>query len=617
MSDAAAALLDAGAVASRWRGRARFVVLVSGDDGVGALIATWRAWRDDAQRCERLHIVLVGAEPLGSTLARPDEEAQALHARLLAALPASTPNVRRIVFEEGRVQVLLHGKQPAIGLREIVASVDAFLIAATADEGSDPLSREPRMTKSIARLAAPGATLAMSGSTAIGVRALEAVGFEIDRIADRAAGHVIGARYGPRFAPRRLGARHGPRSGNSTAVIIGGGLAGCATAWALAEQGWHSTLLDRRMSIADAASGNAAGLFHGIVNGHDGTHARFHRAAALQAQAAVSIAVRRHAARGSLDGLLQLIDDERPIEEMRQLVDRLQLPAAYVQPLAAADASALAGLRLERRAWFYPGGGWVAPRELASAFLERAGPCATVRTGVAVAALRREANRWLLLDNGGQCIDSASTVVLANAGEAFRLAGGEWPVEPVRGQISMCAIGAVPLLRLPRIPITGAGYLLPQIDGRAIFGATSDRADGGDDVRRSDDGRNWAQLARLLPDCGAATLACPPHLEGRAGVRWVSRDRLPLIGGVPQPITTLFDAERGTARLDHPRFVPRQPGLFMFGALGSRGITSAALGGQVLAALITGSPAPIEADLLDAVDPARFQIRDRRRSMTG
>ena len=613
----AAALLEAAAVATRWRGRQRFVVLVTGDAGVAALIATWRAWRNDGQRCERLHLVLVGAEPLGSPLAGPDEGTQALHARLLAALPPPTPNLHRMVFDDDRMEVLLHRKPPAVGLREIVASVDAFLIAASAEQGSDPLAREPRMAKSIARLAATEATLAMSGSTAIGVRALEAVGFEIDRGGDRAAAHLIGARYRPRFAPRRLGARDGPRSADSSAVIIGGGLAGCATAWALAEQGWRSTLLERRGSIADAASGNVAGLFHGIVNGHDGTHARFHRAAALAAQAGVSIAMRRHAARGSLDGLLQLIDDERPLADMRELVARLRLPPAYVQPLAAADASARAGLRLGTPAWFYPGGGWIAPRDLARSFLERAGPLASVRTGVAVAALRREDDRWQLLDSCGQCIDTASTVVLANAGEAFRLIGGAWPIEPVRGQVSMCAIGASPLLRLPRIPITGGGYLLPQIDGQAIFGATSDRADAGDDVRRSDDGRNWAQLARLLPDCGAATLAYPPQLEGRAGVRWVSRDRLPLIGAVPQPIALSSDAEREPARLDQPRFVTRQPGLFVFSALGSRGITSAAFGGQVLAALITGGPAPIEADLLDAVDPARFQIRDRRRSTTG
>jgi tRNA 5-methylaminomethyl-2-thiouridine biosynthesis bifunctional protein len=60
--------------------------------------------------------------------------------------------------------------------------------------------------------------------------------------------------------------------------------------------------------------------------------------------------------------------------------------------------------------------------------------------------------------------------------------------------------------------------------------------------------------------------------------------------------------------------VPRVPGLFVFTALGSRGITWSALGAQLLASIITGAPAPIEASLIDAVDPARFVSRRARRS---
>jgi tRNA 5-methylaminomethyl-2-thiouridine biosynthesis bifunctional protein len=66
------------------------------------------------------------------------------------------------------------------------------------------------------------------------------------------------------------------------------------------------------------------------------------------------------------------------------------------------------------------------------------------------------------------------------------------------------------------------------------------------------------------------------------------------------------------SRLDQPRFVPRLPGLFVYSALGSRGITWSALGAQTLAALISGAPVPLEASLLDAVDPARFAARRTR-----
>jgi tRNA 5-methylaminomethyl-2-thiouridine biosynthesis bifunctional protein len=56
----------------------------------------------------------------------------------------------------------------------------------------------------------------------------------------------------------------------------------------------------------------------------------------------------------------------------------------------------------------------------------------------------------------------------------------------------------------------------------------------------------------------------------------------------------------------------RQPGLYLHTALGSRGLTSAALGGELIAAQICGAPWPLEADLVDAIDPARFALRTSR-----
>jgi tRNA 5-methylaminomethyl-2-thiouridine biosynthesis bifunctional protein len=47
-------------------------------------------------------------------------------------------------------------------------------------------------------------------------------------------------------------------------------------------------------------------------------------------------------------------------------------------------------------------------------------------------------------------------------------------------------------------------------------------------------------------------------------------------------------------------------------ALGSRGITTAALGGELIAAQLCGTPWPLEADLADAIDPARFLLRTSR-----
>ncbi|MFX7922744.1 hypothetical protein ABTK16_20580, partial [Acinetobacter baumannii] len=64
---------------------------------------------------------------------------------------------------------------------------------------------------------------------------------------------------------------------------------------------------------------------------------------------------------------------------------------------------------------------------------------------------------------------------------------------------------------------------------------------------------------------------------------------------------------------DQLRLQPRLPGLLLCTGFASRGISWAALAGQLVAAQALGLPCPVEADLLDAVDPLRLALRQRRR----
>ena len=408
----------------------------------------------------------------------------------------------------------------------------------------------------------------------------------------------------------RRPARTRPARAVNAPWVVGAGLAGCAAAWALAEQGWHSTVVDRHARPAGEASGNPAGLFHGIVNAQDGLHARFNRAAAIEAQRVVTTAITGHRVAGAADGLLRLdmaSDDAQAAASMQAALAALGLPPDFAQALDASRASAACGLALRHAAWFYPGGGWVDPAGLCRAYLERAAPLAQFVGMADVQALRHADGTWQLLDASGRVIDSAETVVLANAGESLRLLGQPaWPVGPVRGQISI-ADAARSGITLPRVPLSGAGYLLPGVGRRMVFGSTSQPDDLDATVRDADHADNLARLAQLY---GATAALRPGDLQGRVGWRWASQDRLPVIGAVP-----LAAALGGGGRLDQPRFVPREPGLFVFTALGSRGITWSALGAQVLASAVTGAPSPLEADLLDAVDPARFVSRAHRQNI--
>jgi tRNA 5-methylaminomethyl-2-thiouridine biosynthesis bifunctional protein len=110
-------------------------------------------------------------------------------------------------------------------------------------------------------------------------------------------------------------------------------------------------------------------------------------------------------------------------------------------------------------------------------------------------------------------------------------------------------------------------------------------------------------LRRLQRLCAQPFVPAADLLRARVAWRCVSDDRLPLIGAVPD------EAAAAGQRCERVSRMPRRPGLYVFSALGSRGIGWAALGAQVVASLITGAPVPLEARLLDAVDPARFFVR--------
>lgn len=607
---------------ARWAGRTRFVILETGFGLGNNFLATWLAWRADTLRCERLHFLSIEAHPLRreDLAAVPREPALAeLAAELVAAWPPLTCNLHRIDFADGRVQLSLCFGDVVDWLPALVAQVDAYYLDGFAP-AHNPQMWQPRLFNALARLAAPEATAA-TWSAARSVReGLATAGFEVTRAPGRNGKRDITlARYAPRFVPRQAPARHTAHgAGARRALIVGGGLAGAATAWALAQQGWHSSILDRHADPAHEASGNPAGLYRGIVNPQDGAHARFNRAAALQARHAVAEAIARRDARGATTGLIRLETSTADAGAMRAVPASLGLPPDYVEVLDAQEAGLRAGMTLRHPAWFYPGGGWVEPKGLVRAFIARAGARTRWCGSVRVDRIEAVDDGWQLLDVHGATVDCAAVVVLANAGDALRLLAAldpvhppEWPLEAIRGQLTQLpvasfeAAGATP----PRLPVAGAGYLLPALDGSVCLGATAQPGDLDPTVRLADHRANLAQLDQLM---GRELELDPARATGRTAWRWSSRDRLPVIGAVPD-LAQLANVATSEPRRDQPRFVPRRPGLFVFTALGSRGITWSALGAQVVASWVSGAPMPLEADLLDAVDPARFVVRAMRR----
>ncbi|MDX1377064.1 MAG: hypothetical protein R3357_15975, partial [Burkholderiales bacterium] len=91
--------------------------------------------------------------------------------------------------------------------------------------------------------------------------------------------------------------------------------------------------------------------------------------------------------------------------------------------------------------------------------------------------------------------------------------------------------------------------------------------------------------------------------------RAVTPDRLPAVGALPAG-----HAGSGTRPAVRLGALARQAGLWGAFGYGSRGLVWASLAAELLASQIAGEPLPLEAALVDALDPGRFRVRAARRA---
>jgi tRNA 5-methylaminomethyl-2-thiouridine biosynthesis bifunctional protein len=226
---------------------------------------------------------------------------------------------------------------------------------------------------------------------------------------------------------------------------------------------------------------------------------------------------------------------------------------------------------------------------------------------------------WAVRDAAQRVLAQAPVLVLACTASTPRLlqpwCAEPWPLDATRGQVTRCASDG--RFAPWRCAVAGDGYAIPLPDGSLLCGATREPAtlarmlgapDISGDLSAAAHLHNLERLHRLA---GLNPPADVSTLQGRSGWRLHADDRLPIAGALP-----LRELPPGQRR-DQARLLPRVEGLFVLTALGARGLTLAPLLGRLVAAQATGTPWPLEQDLADAVDPARWRVRAARRGPTG
>ena len=601
---------------------------VIGETGFGTglnFLSAWQCFNQHAHANARLHFISVEKYPLQhSDLRQALElwpELSELREQLVQQYQAIHEGFQHIQFDSGRISLTLLIGDALEMLQQADGEIDAWFLDGFAPSKNPEMWNE-QVFAQLARLAKSDTTLATFTSAGFVRRGLIAAGFAMQRVPgfghkrEMLAGHfqpteTSSTQSNPWFArpkPHALAAeqRH--------AIVIGAGLAGCASAASLAARGWRVTMIEQHSKIAQEASGHAQGILYLKLSAHHTALSRFILSGfgytrrlleSLSAQATTAASVKNW----DMCGILQLAFNEKEHKRFATLAEHF--PKELLQAVSAEQASAIAGVELEYSGLFYPEAGWVNPPALCHILSQH--PLISLKTTEQALTLSQDAQQEWQVHSANNLIAAAPVVVLCNAANVAQFTQtAHLPLNPVRGQTTQ--LPATPASEKINSVVCADGYISPARQGTHTIGASFNFAADSQEATLAEHYSNLDLLHEISPSlkehCATDALDVST-LQGHAAFRCTSIDYLPLVGPVAQHdafMQTYADL-RKDARLPLQHPCPWQQGLYVNTAHGSRGLISAPLAAELLSAWICHEPFPLPLDIVQHSHPNRFALR--------
>ncbi|AWX03263.1 bifunctional tRNA (5-methylaminomethyl-2-thiouridine)(34)-methyltransferase MnmD/FAD-dependent 5-carboxymethylaminomethyl-2-thiouridine(34) oxidoreductase MnmC [Enterobacter hormaechei] len=485
--------------------------------------------------------------------------------------------------------------------------VDAWFLDGFAP-AKNPDMWSPHLFSAMARLARPGATLATFTSAGFVRRGLQEAGFTMRKTKGfgRKRDMLVGVMEQDLAIPAQAPWFARRASTSREVAIVGGGIASALLSLALLHRGWQVTLYCADEAPATGASGNRQGALYPLLSSHDPALFQFFPAAFTFARRLYdSLPV---AFDHDWCGVTQLGWDEKSQQKITQMLS-LGLPEDIAHAVTAQQVTETTGVDTGCGGIQYPLGGWLCPAELTSAAIALGQSRGlTVHYAHKVQSLSRTAH-WKLRFADGKEAQHAS-VVLANGHHITQFTqAASLAVYPVGGQVSH--IPTAPQLSKLRQVLCYDGYLTPQnpSNGHHCIGASYHRGETDMQYSEADQQQNRQRLVDCFPDASWAKEVDVSEGQARCGVRCATRDHLPMAGNVPDYDATLEVYQDLADSKETAVSAPVHPELFMLGGLGSRGLCSAPLLAEALAAQMSDEPVPLDRVTLAGLNPNRLWVR--------
>ncbi|KGJ92403.1 bifunctional tRNA (5-methylaminomethyl-2-thiouridine)(34)-methyltransferase MnmD/FAD-dependent 5-carboxymethylaminomethyl-2-thiouridine(34) oxidoreductase MnmC [Thalassotalea sp. ND16A] len=534
-----------------------------------------------------------------------------------------TENARQTyTFANGDVSLTIHFRDASEAFTAIDVPeqglVDAFYL-----DGFAP-SRNPEMWSKalflqLARLAKKGASLGTFTVAGFVRRGLSEVGFKVSKIfygndindaekTESTQARFVGLRQGKPLTGFKI--REKVES-SQHATIVGGGLASACAALALANKGINVTLLCKDEQIAQGASSNAIGAVYPILHQDKDSLSLFYQQGFEHSLALFKqLIAQGYQFSHGFDGLIDVSYKDALVQRQQIFSQKGVWPEDLIHGISKQQVNDISGIGVDHPGLYMPRAGWVCPPELVQAIMQAA--IATgkvkVKTKRKVLAVKPLANdRWLLTTNKGQ--KQIQNLIFCTGADSVDVESlAQLPLSVVRGQVSQ--MQSNDSIKNLKTVLCHKGYLTPKNNGVHCIGATFDKDDNDTRLRDEDNQYNIDMLASCLGDIGNWSMA--DVTASKARLRCCTPDHLPMVGRVPniEKHQEYYQHLSKDKNWHYKQSAPLKNGLYVLTGLGARGLCSAPLLAEILAAEICNDDYPVDEEMLFNLSPNRFVIRD-------
>ena len=611
--------------------RRRFVIAETGFGTGLNFLAVWKAFKEYRSQhpnatTKELHFISFEKFPvtqqdlIKAHQAWPEltELAEQLHTHY----PPAIKDCHRIVLEDGMITLdLWFGDikdcMPQVWVGD-EGIVDAWFL-----DGFAP-SKNPEMWNQdlfngMVKMARKDCSVATFTAAGFVRRGLIEAGFDMRKTKgfgtkrDMIVGHVVERQHKTNIMPWYN--REAQTELNANIAIIGGGIASATTALALLRRGQNITLYCADNELAEGASGNRQGAVYPLLNGNNDKLSRFFSSAFIYARQLIEQAAIHSDFSHNWCGVTQLAWDDKSSHKLANIING-GFASELVHHLDKEQTKQITGVDTSFESVHYPLGGWLSPKELTTALIEHAvneGKL-TLQTQKELCQLEQvNKTQWQLTFADGSEVRH-STVILAN-GHRFNQypQTQQIPASSVRGQVSH--VPTNPSLGELKTVLCYDGYLTPinpETQSHCI-GASYDRRNIDLNFNGNDQQDNKQRLVNCLPNVEWPKQididGFDVHNRARIGIRCAVRDHLPYVGNVCRYDDLLQQYDDLRDNQTSAKAAPIYSNLFAIVGLGSRGLSSAPLLGELLASQICGDPLPLPLDVLEALHPGRMWVR--------